>query len=421
MTSLGNNTTINAALRRVEKFSGLDEHQLDELAREVDMRHALPGGRLLELGSEDTRLLFLLEGELELVASDGAVRIVRHNGSAALRPVSRLRPSRYRVTARTAVDYLLVEQTLLDAYSNQEPMGTVVVDESYLLSEPNELIDDSATHPLMFDVFNDLNHGRIAVPSDPDVAVRVGRSLTNQGTDVGRLARALSICPALTLKIMRAAKAAKPGRVNIHSGKQAVEQLGTEQTLELAVKCILCESLRTNSTVVGEWMHNWWERTLRVSAISLALARMSERFDPEYAALIGLLHSIAEPVLLGYADRHSDLCDSTALDNVVHDNRADLGRILLTMWGMPREIVDAAARCNQWGYDGPGAADYTDIVLVAQWHATIGGPYNRRRPALEDVPAFRRLGLQSASPELGVKIMEAADHAIDEAESMLVG
>jgi len=420
--SLGNNTTIDAALRRVERLSGLDEHQLDELAHEVDVRHALPGGRLLELGSKDTRLLFLLKGELELVASDGAVRIVRHTDSAALGPVSRLRPSHYRVTAHTPVDYLLVEQTLLDEYLNQAPTGTVMVEDSYLVSEPNELIDDSATHPLMFDVFNDLNHGRIIVPSDPDIAIRVGRSLTAHSADIGRLARALSICPALTLKIMRAAaKAAKPGRVSIRSSKRAIQQLGAEQTMTLAVKCILCESLRTDSSLVREWMHKWWERTVRVSAISLALARMSERFDPEYAALIGLLHSIAEPVMLGYADRHADLCDSTALDNVVHDNRADLGRILLTLWGQPREIVDAAGRCNQWSYEGPGAADYTDIILVAQWHANIGGPRTRPIPAMEDIPAFRRLGLQSASPELGIEIMEAADHAIEEADSMLSG
>ena len=419
--SLGNNTTINAALRRVEKLSRLNEHQLDELAREVDMRHALPGGRLLELGSEDTRLLFLLKGELELVASDGAVRIVRHTDSAALGPVSRLRPSRYRVTARTRVDYLLVEQTLLDEYSSLAAAGTVVVEESYLVSEPNELIDDSATHPLMFDVFNDLNHGRIVVPSDPDVAVRVGRSLTTGGNDIARLAKTLAICPALTLKAIRAAKAVNSNRIAIRSIKQAIRLLGTEQTLELTVKCILCESLRTHSSVVLEWMHSWWERTVRVAAISQELARMSERFNPEYAALVGLLHSIAEPVLLGYADRHPDLCESTALDNVVHDNRAELGRILLTLWGMPKEIADAAAKCNHWGHEGSGEADYTDIILVAQWHATIGGSHTRRLPAMENIPAFRRLGLHSASPELGIKIMEAANQAIEEADAMLIG
>ena len=149
------------------------------------------------------------------------------------------------------------------------------------------------------------------------------------------------------------------------------------------------------------------------------LARTSERFDPEYAGLIGLLHSIAEPVLLGYADRHSDLRDAATLDNVVHENRAQLARILLVLWGLPREVVDAATLCNHWAYEQPRDADYTDILLVAQWHALIGGPRSRRIPSIEEIPAFRRLGLQGASPELSLKIVEAGNNAIDRADQLL--
>jgi len=417
---LGNDASINSALRRLERLSSLDDQQLTKLAHAADMRRVPPGSCVLELGSEDTRLLFLLKGELKMVAEDGAVRLVRHTDTAALGPVSRLRPSRYRVTARTEADCLMVEQNLLDSYSDQRTANSVLVADSYLVSEPTELIDDSASHPMMFDVFHDLNHGRMVVPSDPDIVIRVGNSLGRLGTDTARLAGILSICPALTLKVMRAAKAAQPDRVALHSSKQAVEQLGAEQAHALAINCVLRESLRTSSKVVRERMRDWWERTMRISAICAVLARVSARFDPEYAALIGLMHAIAEPVLLSYADRHQDLADSAALDNVVHDNRAELGRILLSMWGLPREIVEAAARCNQWSYSGATVADYTDILLVAEWHATIGGVTSRRKPAIEEIPAFRRLGLESCGPELGFKIVEAADQVMEKIETVLV-
>jgi len=419
--SLANESSINAVLRRLELLSGLDEHRLSELAHEIDLQQAVPGDCVLELGSEDSRQLFLLEGELLLVAGDGAKRIIRHTDTAARGPVCRLRPSRYHVTAHTRAKYVLVEQSVLDACSQPDLASQVVVEESYLVNGPDELIDDSATHPLMFDVFDDLNHGRVMLPSEPDIAIRVGRSIAALGDKIIPLANALSVCPALTLKVIRAARAAHSDRPPAHSIKQAVQRLGTEETLALTVNCVLRESLRTDSEVVRERLHSWWERSMRVSAISAVLARMSERFDPEYAALIGLLHNIAEPVLLGYADRHPDLADRNALDNVVHDNRAELGRILLTMWGLPREVIDAAARCNQWGYDGQGEADYTDINLVAQWHAIIGDQPRRRRPEIEEIPAFRRLGLANASPELGIKIVEAANHAIERTDSLLVG
>ena len=421
MPLANNTTTISAMLRRFEQLSDLDEGRLSELAHEVDLQLASPGKCVLELGSKDSRQLFLIEGELLLVAGDGAERIIRHTDTAARGPVCRLRPSRYHVTAHTPVRYVFVEQSLLDAYLKPNLPQPVLVEESYLVSGPDELIDDSATHPVMFDVFDDLNHGRVVVPSDPDIAIRVGRSLAALGDRIVPLADALSICPALTLKVVRAAKQAQPDRTEIHSIKQAIHQLGAEETLALAVNCVLRESLRTESEVVNKRMRDWWERSMRVSAISVVLARMSERFDPQYAALIGLLHGIAEPVLLGYADRHPDLSDSIALDNVVHDNRDELGRILLTMWGLPRAVIDAAAQCNHWGCDNQGEADYTDINLVAQWHAMIGDQPRRRRPAIEEIPAFRRLGLQTASPELGFKIAEAADQAIGRTETILVG
>ena len=416
-----NTTTISAALRRFERLSDLEEHRLAELAHEVRLENAAPGACVLELGSKDDRQLFLIEGELLLVAGDGAKRIIRHTDTAARGPVCRLRPSRYHVTAHTRVRYVFVEQSLLDTYLEPALTQSVMVEESFLVSGPDELIDDSATHAVMFDVFDDLNNGRVVLPSDPQIAIRVGRSLAEFGNRIIPLANALSICPALTLKVVRAAKRARPGGSAIHSVKQAVQRLGTEETLALTVKCVLRESLRTESEVVRYRLRDWWERSMRVSAISTVLARMSERFNPEYAGLIGLLHGIAEPVLLGYADRHPDLTDSNALDNVVHDNRAELGRILLTMWGLPREVIDAAAHCNRWGYEGQGGeADYTDINLVAQWYALNGDHPRRRRVAIEKTPAFRRLGLQSASPELGQKIVEAAEQAIGRTESVLV-
>jgi HD-like signal output (HDOD) protein len=166
-------------------------------------------------------------------------------------------------------------------------------------------------------------------------------------------------------------------------------------------------------------MHEWWQRTQRVAAISAVLARMSERFDPDFAALVGLLHAIAEPVVLGYADRHRDLADPVALENVVHDNRGELGRMLTTAWGLPRAVCEAATLCNHWEYDHQGTADYTDITLVAQWHATLGAAGRRRRPASDRIPAFGRLGLEDASPEVSLRIIEAADSALERSERLL--
>ena len=418
--SSGDQETIHSALRRYDHLAGAAPALLRELAEGSQVRRAERGACLLELGSEKPQQLFLIEGELELSADDGQVHRVRHTDPAARSPVSRLRPSRYRVTARSDVLYLLVEQRLLDGCSHSATTAQVLVEEASPVFTPGELLDDSASHPMMFDVFDDLNRGRVVVLSEADAAARIARALSAPfAADPERLAELLSACPAIAVKVLRAAKAEVRSSIPLRSVRAAVDRFGAERTFNLAVSCVLRESLRSASEVVQRRMHGWWQRTLRVAAFSVVLARMTTHLDCEYARLIGLLHSIAEPVLLGYADRHADLADGVALDNVVHANRAELGRILHTLWDLPREVIDAAAQCDHWGYEHAGEADYTDILLVAQWHALIGNTRSWQMPGVTEIPAFERLGLASPSPTLSLKIVEAADHVLGQSKQAL--
>ncbi len=406
--SLGDTTSLHDLLRGMPHVADLDDNQLEELAQSADLRHAKPGTQLLAIGSVDTRLLFLVQGTLELLAADGAVRVVRDTDLAAQDPISRLRPSRYQVTALTAVRYLLLERQALEGLAKPCATSNMLIEKIGVI-ETSPAPDNADTdHPVLFDVFIDLHRDRIVVPSDPEVAIQIGRALQQLVDDPRRLASTLGICPALSLKVLRAALATGREANSIRSTRMAVQRLGTEQTLGLAVNCVLRESLRSDSPVIRDRLRDWWQRTMRVAAISRSLARVSERFDPEYAALIGLLHSIAEPVLLGYADQHEDLAQAQTLDDVLHASRQDLGRILLTYWGMPHEIVEAAHLCNDWKRDHPGEADYTDVLLVAQWHAVAGDERHRQPPPADEVSAFDRLGVRQTSPRLSQHIAEAA-------------
>lgn len=409
--------TISDALRRFDHLTDLADGRLEAFEDDIQLLDADPGKRLLEIGCSDSRQLFLIEGQLELVADDGATHIVSEHDAAARGPVSRLRPSRYQVTARTHVRYLMVEQGVLD--TSKSIATGMLVEEAFSVSEPNELLDDTASHPLIYDVFNDMNLGRVVVPSGASIAVRTGRSLRAAGGDLQRFVDVLMLCPALTLKAMRAARNRQLVKFPIRSPRDAVVALGIDETYALSVNCILRETLRSDSYLVNERMDDWWERTVRITAICGVLARMSERFDPHLAALIGLLANIAEPVMLGYADRHPDLADHAALDNVLLGNRAEIGRILLSMWGMPRELVEAAAHSNHWGYDHAGEADYTDILLIAQWQVSLGDTGRPRLPPTEDVPAFRRFGLGVTNADTNARIAEAANQAIRRCRELL--
>lgn len=91
----------------------------------------------------------------------------------------------------------------------------------------------------------------------------------------------------------------------------------------------------------------------------------------------------------------------------------------MSYWDLPRTVIDAAAMSNNWGYSHSGDADYTDITLIAQWHAAIGSERTHKMPRLEALPAAEKLGLAEPSPKLSLKIVEAADSAVEKADTLL--
>jgi HD-like signal output (HDOD) protein len=407
------NLAVNTALRRLAPLQDLSEPELAAIAEEIQLQFASGGERLLDIGSDDEHQLFLIQGELELFAEDGASHIVSDADQAARGPISRLRPSRYRVTARTAVTYVLLDLSKIEQTTASHGM---IVEESIAISAPNELTGDN-DHPLLFDIFSDINAGTVVVPSYSAVAVRVGRALHRCEQNQARFVETLTSCPTLALKTLRSARAASSSHQIPRSIRVAVERFGVDQTYALAVSCVLRETLRSESDVVENSMRGWWQRSIKAAAVGRALARNHARFDIEFATMVSLLQTIAEPVMLGYADRHQDLADNDTLRQVIHRNRAELGRILLTMWSMPRELIDAAAHAGIWRYNHAGEGDYVDLALVAHWFAGADDGESEL-PPLDELPAAYRLGLRS-STELREHLARAARDAPKQVEALL--
>lgn len=414
----GNSDNVKLALRRFDHLSDLGDEQILELAQQVSVNQARAGTCLLEIGSREKRLLYLVEGEVELLAEDGARRLIRHTDAAAMAPVARLRPSRYRVLARSHVSYLLIDHEIVDRLAREERIDAMRVTEADI-SIDSDSADDPASHPLMFDVFEDINRGVILLPSEGDIAIRVGRALQNADDDVTRMSEILSICPVIALKVVRAAIQLSPGKRPVRSVRDAVILLGADKVVELGVQSVLRESLRSHARATRDHMNHWWEMTVRVAAACTAIARISERFDPELAALIGLSHSFGEAVLLQYVERHGDIDSDPALARAVAYNRAQVGRILAVLWDLPRELLEATTQADNWYHDDNAEASYIDILLVARWfaHSSIGDYVDL--PRIGTMPAFDRIGIKSASDEFQRSVELAASQAVSRARAVI--
>jgi hypothetical protein len=111
------NESITPSMEELRRFTPLDEaplHRLEEISKSAQWLKASKRDVLMDLGDTEERSIFLLKGNILLEATDGRKRTIKHTDSAARSPLSRLRPSRYRVTALTPVHYVKVDNALLD-------------------------------------------------------------------------------------------------------------------------------------------------------------------------------------------------------------------------------------------------------------------------------------------------------------------
>ncbi len=408
-------------LRKLTHLADLDRPQLEELASRIQVLTAPRGTSLVKLGSQDDTVLYLLEGELNMKSSDGHKFTIRATDRAAASPLCRLRPARYTCQTRNTVKYLCIDNSIFDDYASFDDASSLLADDSYLINEPSQdidaRIDDSV---LVYRIFDDLNRGRLLLPSLPDIALKVGRAAQMAGRDSQKISQALMVDPAIAIKAIKAINTHLiSNQAPVKTCAEAVERLGPKKTMALVVKCVLCESAHFQSPVAVQHMQQWWEKSIKASAISYVLARLDPRFDPEFAALAGLLHNIGELAILSYSNEFSELQSAPSLEASIAANKAEVGRVLLTSWNLSHELVVSAAESGNWMREHNNRADYADIALIANMHALIGVQHSETLPAIHESPAFKRLGLGDVSPKFSLKILEAARTAIHQTESAL--
>jgi HD-like signal output (HDOD) protein len=405
-------------LARLSTLQDLGEEQLGQLAEQLVISRAGKGTRLLGHGSTDDSTFYLLEGKLRLKAVDGAEQIMSHEDSSAANPVARLRPSRYEVTAATPIQFLRISNDLL-----QNLVETAEAIELYEVSEETAFGDLALENQLTVRLYEDLNADRVLLPSLPDIAIRVGRAVLAEDSDAGSVARMVETDPAISAKLLKAANSARfAGRASIGKIEDAVVRLGMRTTHHLVVTFALRELFRSPSQRMREYMHDLWEHSCRVAALSHVLAKKVGGFDAEFALLAGLVHDVGSLAVLAYASEvPADELDPADLESTVQNMRARIGGLVLRRWHLPTELATVAEEAENWERAGDSRPDYADLVIIAQMHSFVGSPRQEQMPPIDRVPAYAKLGLGALSPEASVALLEEAADEIREAEALLGG
>ncbi len=108
-------------IRQFARFKNIAVNQQRLLAACLPIYTATPGHLLLDRDTTDAWNLYLLEGDIELTAADGAKRIITGGTENATNSVAALKPRKFTVTALTRARFLWIHEDIINEVQKREP------------------------------------------------------------------------------------------------------------------------------------------------------------------------------------------------------------------------------------------------------------------------------------------------------------
>ena len=90
-----------------------------------------------------------------------------------------------------------------------------------------------------------------------------------------------------------------------------------------------------------------------------------------------------------------------------------IGGVVLQQWGFDKEYSVIAKHAYDWNRQIT-RADYCDLVQVALMHTHLLGGATIDGPALFDLPAFKRLGMDKVNPVDNLQRLKDMDLRVQE-------
>jgi HD-like signal output (HDOD) protein len=246
--------------------------------------------------------------------------------------------------------------------------------------------------------------GQLAIPSLPEVAVRVVRSGTKNSANAHILADIIHSDSALTEYVLRiASSAAKHPAMPITSLQHSIAWLGLDEVANIAFTVAL-----QGKMLHVDGQHRKARRLWRHSLASALWARQlahSLARETGLCYLCGLLHDIGRAVALGVvhdvAQRAGIGLAGNEYDWLIDHFGREVGRRVISAWNLPPPVPAVVAHWDSYAMAGAVRWE-SNVVNVAHKFAdfTLHEPAMLTREQLVRDPSYRDLGLslQDADP-----------------------
>ncbi|MCP3989461.1 MAG: HDOD domain-containing protein [Actinomycetia bacterium] len=202
---------------------------------------------------------------------------------------------------------------------------------------------------------NDLLDLAEAVPPLPSTVTRLASAIANAQCEIEEITTIVREDPIVVAALLRESNSAASAPVSeIVTTEAAIMRLGTARVLAVATDSGLPEQTREGLTSYQMEAGELWEHSIRVSYVAEAIYKANRALAGPEVVTAALLHDLGQMLLDKVLDPHhfgeAMACHTeiTAAEReLVEVDHAELGALLLELWGIPWSISDAVRHHHQ--------------------------------------------------------------------------
>ncbi len=267
-------------------------------------------------------------------------------------------------------------------------------------------------------VLTEITTNRLVLPTLPDVAIKVQRTINQGDVSANQIADIIATDTALAARLIQIANSPLyRGRQQIEKLQIAVARLGNNTVRALVTSLVMQQVFKPGCKDLEQYFRSIWEHSVNVSAIARALASQCRHLDPDQAMLAGLIHQIGKlPILIVGSRTEILLDDRTRFDWMLKNLHPLIGKMIMDAWEFPSSLRPVASEYRNFKRNVSPAADYVDVVQVAYIQNRIGSNTNPEELDFRNIPAFTKLGL---TPDIEVLEIEGLSETIQQVHALL--
>jgi HD-like signal output (HDOD) protein len=279
--------------------------------------------------------------------------------------------------------------------------------------------ESSAAFDFVRTLATELSSGNLDLPSFPEIAVRVRRVLSDPKSSLEQVVRVVGSEPALSARLLRISNSASLNRSGkaVTDLRTAINHIGYNMVRSASISFSMAQVRKSNKLAgLEHYLSELWERSSAVAAFAYVLARSCTKINPDEAMLTGMMHGIGKLYVLTRAVDHPQLFASqSALNQIVEDWHASIGKAILENWNLSESMAQAVGDQADISREREGPPDLTDVIVVAILMDAHAADLPGLEIALQDVGAAKRLGLQATEIEAVMRDSAAEVSALSQA------